>query len=265
MTRSGGIALAALLAITGLLPSANAQLISLSAGNFTINANGYSASTIISQAPGALPSTNPGAPLEDTWGIFQITSILNGALPVFTDNLGVEYWGMFYNGVDTGSMTVGSTTLFTGVGLKLDIYKVTVGDVGDLAFAGVYNQGTAGRIDLDSFNGITNAGALVLSSSLVGNMDSAFFGTTQTTSSNGVLDVTFNNMLNVPLSQLSNLTFALAGLTTATPSNWTVKFDGPIDGTFSAVPEPSTYGLIGAGALIGLVALRRMKNRAQAV
>ena len=30
----------------------------------------------------------------------------------------------------------------------------------------------------------------------------------------------------------------------------------------SAVPEPSTYGMIGAGALLGLVAMRRFKSKA---
>jgi hypothetical protein len=44
-----------------------------------------------------------------------------------------------------------------------------------------------------------------------------------------------------------------------------VKFDGPVSGAVVPVPEPSTYGIIAAGALLGLVAFRRIKVRAQAV
>jgi hypothetical protein len=266
-TKFAGVAVAALLAISGLSPVANAQLITLTAGNFTINANGYSASTIFAQAPGALPTTSAGGggTLEDTWGIFQITSILDGATTVFDDNNGVEYWGMFYNSYDTSATPFGSNVFFTSQGLQLDIYKVNVADVGDAAFGLVFNQGTAGRIDLDSFTGLTTAGTLALSSALSGQMDGAFFGNTQTTSSNGNLGVTYNNLFDIGLSSMSELTFSLSGLTSSVPADWTVKFDGPIDGHLGAVPEPSTYGLMGAGALMGLVAMRRMKKRAQAV
>jgi hypothetical protein len=40
-----------------------------------------------------------------------------------------------------------------------------------------------------------------------------------------------------------------------------IQFFGPDGKPFSPVPEPSTYGLIGAAALLGLVAVRRFKNK----
>jgi hypothetical protein len=40
-------------------------------------------------------------------------------------------------------------------------------------------------------------------------------------------------------------------------SNWLVSSQDPVTGYFAPVPEPSTYGLAAAGALAGIIALRR--------
>jgi len=254
------LALLASIATAGLALTARAQLIELTLGGFTINANGYSAATITSPAPGALPTT--AGPLEDSWGIFQITSILAGATPVFTDNLGSEFWGIFYNSYDTTTTDLGSGNLsFTSQGLLLDIYDVNVLDAGDALFAAVYNQGTAGRLTASQYNGISNAGSLVLSSSLTGTMQSFYVGFNSSTFATGNLDVTFNNMFDIADGSLGLLSFALSGLTNDVPSNWTVKFDGPIDGTFAPVPEPSTYGAMAAALLVGVIAFRRRQSR----
>jgi hypothetical protein len=40
-----------------------------------------------------------------------------------------------------------------------------------------------------------------------------------------------------------------------------LQFFGPDGKPFTPVPEPATYGLIGAAALLGLVAARRFKSK----
>jgi hypothetical protein len=260
----GSAALAALLAFAGLSQTANAQLFNIESGKFTINAQGYSASVLTTNpadfAPGGLISTS--GQREDTWGIFQITSILDGDAVEYTSNSTYELWGMFYNSVDTSAATFGNQILFDAQGLKLDIYRRNVVDAGDTVWQTVFNQGIGGRIDLDSYAGITDLGTLVFQSSLTGTMDSDFNTVTFTTNAEGTLGVSgVNTLFNID----PTLTFALAGTTTEVPANWTVEFGGPIIGLSNAVPEPSTYGLMAAGALAAIVALRRRnQKRAQA-
>jgi hypothetical protein len=253
----------ACLAAVGLTSTANAQLIELTAGNYTIHANGYSASAIppMTSAPGGLPSTGGGT--EDTWGIFQINSIdvLNPSLTsVFKENAGKEYWGMFYNSVDQSTTDLGGGNYsFTASGLRLDIYEVNVEDDLDAAFDAVVNQGIDGRLGLDGYAGISDAGLLVLSSELAANTEMTSFVTLPNhTSSFGSLTITYNNMFDLGAGgDLSDLSFSLAGLTTQVPADWNVKFGGTIDGNFTPIPEPSTYGIIAVGLLIGVAGLRR--------
>jgi len=256
------------LAAVGLTSTANAQLITLKSGNFTLHANGYSSSTLPpgTSAPGGLTSSS-GAK-EDTWGVFQINSIdtLTPTLTnVFTENLGTEYWGVFYNSVDQSTTPLGGGSYsFTASGLKLDIYKVAVSDADDAAFNAVVNQGIAGRTSISGFNGITNAGSLVLSSELTsGTTMTSFFTTPNHTAAFGAVTVSTNNMFELGLGDLSALSFSLAGLTSQVPKDWTVKFGGTIDGnvSFAPVPEASTYGVMAAGLLIGLVGFRRRMQR----
>jgi hypothetical protein len=256
--------LAGLVAIA-LTSTARAQLITLSAGDFTINANGYSASTIFSQAPGAKPTSD--GPLEDTWGIFQVTSVLLAGTPVFTDNGGHEFWGVFYNSHDTSTTDLGGGDLrFVGTGLKLDIYSILVNDANDTAWATAFNQGPSNpavRPAIDQYHMITDAGTLALSSSLVGDLKSYYFGSTATTSATGFLKVTYNNMFNVGAGNLSNLVFNLGGDTSAVPAGWSVKFDGPVSGSVSLtpVPEPGTYGIMATGLLMAVIGFRRRSKK----
>lgn len=278
-----GAAAAALLGLTGAVPTANAQLISITSGNFTIFADGYSSSTIdpnssspTVSAPGStLVTRNPGDPVvpagtkEDTWGIFQITSITQGtnpATPVFTDNLGVEYWGIFYNSYDFNSgLTPFGNVEFAARGLKLDIYRIPVLDSNDSKWQNVFTTPSAGfeRIGQSGYQGITDApgASLALSSTLNGDLGSSFNVVQKTTNATGSLNVGFNSLFGGP-GALGPLTFSLGGNTSAPPVGWTVKFGGPIDGAFVAVPEPSTYSLMGVCALAGVIAVRRWKKRA---
>lgn len=250
-----------LLALAGFSQIANAQLITIDAGKYTINAQGYSASVLTTNpadfSPGGLPSSS--GPREDTWGIFQITSILDGNNVEYTSNSTYELWGMFYNSVDQNATSFGNQLIFEAQGLKLDIYQVNVVDTNDTMWQTVFNQGIGGRIDIDSYMGITDVGNLVFQSSLVGTMDSDFNTSTFSTNAEGKLA---NSGVNTLFDIDSiDLTFALAGTTTQVPSDWTVEFGGPIIGLVTAVPEPSTYGLMAAGALAGIVALRRRSQK----
>lgn len=273
-TRVSALLIAA--ASLALAPIVNAQLITLGAGNLIITARGFSADTLITAggvvkpAPGAFPTTNPGNPPEDTWGIFEIDSIDQGATNKFTDNttntVSTQYWGMFYNSSDTGETTVGGVEVFTGVGLKLDIYKVTINDQSDSQFLADANLGpVGGRTSVSTFTGITS-GTKVFSAQLDGIMTSTFVLATGNTNASGLFNTTFNNLFDTGGGSLSELAFSLGGvLITNPPASptpyWDVAFGGPISGTISAVPEPSTYGLMGAFALVGIAAVRRMKRR----
>lgn len=262
----------ALAAAVGFTSAANAQLITLSLGTFTIQADGFSSSNLsgTSTAPG---SNAPGSSFEDSWGIFQITSILNGADTVYTSNTGIEYWGVYYGSFDTAvAGPLFNTFLFESEGLQLDIYKVDIADAGDTYWQTVYQQGIAGRIDTDEFKGITGGAtgnaaldaaskSLVFQSELIDKMTSSFNTSNGNTNAEGSLAVTYNNLFDIDGGNFNELVFSLGGTTRSVPSGWTVKFGGPIEGSFTPVPEPSTYGMIGAGALLGLVVLRRRAQK----
>jgi hypothetical protein len=275
-----GLTFSALFAAVSLTSDAKAQAISLNFGDFTINAQGYSSSNLSPNSPAASSGTlgaraTSAGPLEDTWGIFQVTSVVSGGSPRFTDNLGTEYWGVFYNSFDTSATPSGPVIVFNSEGLKLDIYRVNIADVGDAAFANVFNQGVGGRGavgPIDGFDGITRTdpainggifGSKVLSSILSGPMISTFNTLAGTTSASGQLAVLpgqtmFDTGSGIP----SPMTFSFSGNTdTATvvvPSDWTVQFGGPVSGVVSAVPDSGVTAFM-LGLLLPVFAFLRRK------
>lgn len=240
-----------------VLPSAHAQLISISGGSLQMTANGYSASDLGGGTPGARPTTSGFT--ESSWGIFQITSIVDGnSVPVFADNLGTEYWGMYYNAYDAAVIPAGNTTLFLARDLQLDIYRINTADPLNANFIALANLGTGQRTGLDTFTGITDVGTLVFKSSLIDEMTSSFTLPSGNTTANGVLDVTFNNLFDTGALNLDTLNFSLGGTTQPdVAADWNVAYGGAIRGDLTPVPEASSFGLMSVGALVGIVALRR--------
>jgi len=251
------LALSLGLLVGAFAPTTYAQLITVNGSSIQITANGYSSSNLGSGVPGARPTTS-GNP-EATWGIFQITSILDGTnTPRFADNLGIEYWGMFYNAYDISSIVAGSTTLFTSKDLFLDIYKLTTPDLLNANFINLAKLGTAPRTSLSTFTGITDVGTQVFRSKLIGDLTSSFNANNGNTNANGVLEVTYDNMFDGGDFYVSTLNFSLGGSTRPKPAgNWNVNFGGTIRGELTPVPEPSTYGFMAVATLAGVVALRR--------
>jgi hypothetical protein len=309
LTKSGfaGIASAAILAVVGLMPSANAAF-TLSTGGLDIGVNSYSMSTT------AAGSALYGIGSEDTWGIFQITDINNPLNPLtpLPFPAGTQYFGIFYGNVDNDAATTIDqlsdktkwSENFVGTGLKVDIYAVTNGttfasQVNKILLGAAVRSGAEGQF----YGDFTVAATKVYSAALLGNQISSaiidnglrvgpngvfnstpgpdgLYGTpddlTQgddthsapkllSGSATGQLTTTFNNLFSVDPGVL---TFSFTGTPPpGTPTSpWALVSSGDIVAdVFVPVPEPSTYGLMAAGALLGLVAFRRMKARAQAV
>jgi len=188
LTKSGfaGIAVAALLAVVGLAPTANAQLTLVGANgvSYTINFDGYAMGTIYTAAAGDYGNTNPASGVgimdgvakiaaagavgsEDTWGILRVSTIVSGLNTVFTSSnegvAGPKIRGVFYGAADYYTrLLAGGTQIDNSVGFHLDLYLedtlVTFGTVAGQFAAGRYD--IAGGLLGDGYLGITDvAGA----------------------------------------------------------------------------------------------------------
>jgi len=188
LTKSGfaGIAAAALLAVVGLAPTANAQLTLVGANgiSYTINFDGYAMGTIYTAGAGTYGDSNPAAGVgimdgvskiaaagaigsEDTWGILRVSSIVSGLNTVWTttaeDVAGQKLRGVFYGAADYYTrILAGGTQIDNSVGFKLDLYLENTNGTLASAFGTVAGQFATGRLlpDGSGYNGISNvAGA----------------------------------------------------------------------------------------------------------
>ena len=231
---------------------------------------------------------------EDSWGIARIEGIFAD------DSFNSRVWSpagknqeltiFFYGEQDYYvSQKDPQTFLTNGVNLRADFYLQSTTAPGYTPFN--VALGAAGRTSFSQYTGITD-GALVLSTvstagflnapgvnggtaaefaTLFNDVSLIGEGSTYLSIVGGTDAAKYNTDSYV--SAFLNTTADLkASFTTAPPSGaaaaagWLVDFNDPIVGlTGSAVPEPSTYGLMGAAALLGIAAYRRRAmKRAQA-
>ncbi|HEX2852349.1 MAG TPA: PEP-CTERM sorting domain-containing protein [Opitutaceae bacterium] len=228
---------------------------------------------------------------EDSWGIAKVEGIFDsfGGRIWSETGKGQELTIMFYGARDffveqtsVGSQEIGS------VGMHIDLYLQTIGGPGYTAYNPLL--GSSGRGGLSSYSTVTD-GTLILSTvSTPGfifapgtfggaatefrsnfNAGSGGLGETYLDVTGGSMATSFDtngvsSVFNSGADLFAQFTTAIYRDNPASATdNWLVSSQDPVTGNLAAVPEPSTYGLVAAGALFGLVALRRMKKRASAV
>jgi len=188
LTKSGfaGIAVAALLAVVGLAPTANAQLVLVDTNgiSYKINFDGYAMGTIYTGPAGTYGSTNPGTGVglmdsaskiaaagaigsEDTWGILRVSTIVSGSGDSWTTTAesaaGQKIRGVFYGATDYFTqLTAGGTQIDNSIGFKLALYLINTDGSVASRFGTVSTLKDTGRLGADGsgYKGISDvAGA----------------------------------------------------------------------------------------------------------
>lgn len=231
-------------------------------------------------ATGAMPN-------EDTWGIARILTITDLAGSVVWSETGknAQLTVMFYGEQDfyVNQLANGFQEI-NGAGLHVDIYLQDKADPGYTQYDPL--AGSSGRSALDAYNTVTDGWNILQTVSKAGFIHddgtlgglatefSSIFNATSGGTGQTYLDVIggteadrFNNdFFSSPFVPGTTADLFAQFTTTINDvdgTDWLVRSNDPVTGEFNTpVPEPSTYGLMGAAALVGIALFRRRAQKA---
>jgi hypothetical protein len=225
-----------------------------------------------------------GVANEDSWGIARVISItdLTGSVVWSEAGKNAELTLMFYGEQDFYIRQLANDFQeIDGRGLNVDWYYQSKTDPAYTQYNPL--AGSAGRTSASTYATVTDGTKVLTTTSTAGfihgpgelggtatefasiyNQNSGGTGQTYLSVTGGTMGGQFdtNGYASPFLAGVTADMFAqFTTVVNDTNTDWLVRGNDPVSGTLNAVPEPSTYGLMAAGALVGLVALRRRKQK----
>ncbi|PAW65999.1 MAG: hypothetical protein B9S34_09105 [Opitutia bacterium Tous-C1TDCM] len=225
---------------------------------------------------------------EDSWGIARIISItdLDGGIVWSEAGKNQQITTFFYGEKDfyVNQLANGFQQIH-GVGLRVDLYLQDKTDPGYTAYDPLL--GSLGRTGPSTYTSVTD-GSLILSTvsaagfindaGTLGGLATEFisvFNASSGGTAQAYLSVTggteaarfntnFYSSTFIP-GATADLFSQFTTVISTSASDWLVRSNDPVTGNFVPVPEPSTYGMAAAAALVGVVVLRRRARQSAAV